>query len=358
MTEAVWYDVPNLYAPPPTPLPTPYPSPISSLASHSSILSWPLVKRRIAEERFVFIALLPKIALALVVLLYFCFYVAQELAYYRHVPGTLVDLGFDVVPELGHSAWIIAEIMHFGVLVAAAFVVLLVFVWAPKNSDGEQTAERVSVTSILYRYLVVLTTGHLLRVATFLSTSLPSPAPHCQASSAQYNPPDDMLEVFLKPTRSRMDQSCGALTFSGRLLQMILAVLVVHRYGREPLGTALWAALLIFLVLLVLAHAVLTIGTRYHYSIDCTVASYITPLLWRVSFRIISDAFLDVKNNLEEGEGDSRNHGAGAGENGSPRISPLPGPLLLSDFSLDRSTHPDEAAVIESPYGASQWSAG
>jgi hypothetical protein len=188
--------------------------------------------------------------------------VGTNIAYFLHRPGPLLfDLGFELLPEIGPEWQFLSEI---------CFVVLFV---SGLGTCLSPLVVRYSTpryaTLMLMRFFTAASVAQTLRVASFLSTLLPGPNYHCRVGSPEYNPPR-LLEIF---TRLDALKGCGDLIFSSHTIFTTLCVLTVGKYaGHRALRNVL-AALLIVLVVLVIC-------ARKHYTVDCVIALYVTPLVW------------------------------------------------------------------------------
>jgi sphingomyelin synthase-related protein 1 len=114
-----------------------------------------------------------------------------------------------------------------------------------------------------------------LRIASFMSTWLPGPAPHCRAGV-----PTDRLAypahwwgwVAVNVVR-QSSMSCGDLIFSSHLIYVLGLTLVYTIWGSwKAIKAAAWAAAATI--------SLLIIASRKHYSVDVVVAWYTVPLVF------------------------------------------------------------------------------
>mmetsp|Transcript_19055 Transcript_19055/g.30238 ORF Transcript_19055/g.30238 Transcript_19055/m.30238 type:complete len:318 (-) Transcript_19055:93-1046(-) len=220
-----------------------------------------------------------KLIFCVCVAMHFAHAPATNLAYYRHLQGErLRDAGFELVPLITPQLAVLSEILFFFILcstVCAAFVPFL------------HKRPRVHFTTMLIRCLLVMACCIVLRCATFLSTSLPGPAPHCQPGSEQYNPPHSLSEVL---ARIDIFKGCGDLIFSSHTALSLCLTCSVYVYLPLLLPISLFR-LWFFCVLLPaqILLLILIIAARKHYTVDVVVACYTTPLLYYASYYFYTD---------------------------------------------------------------------
>jgi len=136
------------------------------------------------------------------------------------------------------------------------------------------------LVNMVKRFGCVFAIGHTLRAATYLATSLPGSAKHClDPEKVEANRPT-VPEIFYKP--ASLVVNCGDLMFSGHMLQMILFVLMIHRYGQKcwVISRTQHRVVLAIVSLLCVAQSCVILMARHHYTSDIVVAFYVTPLLW------------------------------------------------------------------------------
>lgn len=128
------------------------------------------------------------------------------------------------------------------------------------------------------RTMDVLFFGYILRSITFLSTSLPGPAPHCRPEYEDYSAPETAEEAL----RIKVDghSTCGDLIFSGHMLYVIICGLVVAHYTPLLVSKRIARVLSLFMWMLVAVQGLTIIAMRKHYSVDVVVACYVVPMLW------------------------------------------------------------------------------
>ena len=207
------------------------------------------------------------------VLLYIASTLGRNLAYFRSIQQTrLKDLGFEIIPELPNNL----EVINITNLVIG---VLITFSPLYINSMNN------SLSSILIaiRLMTILGIGHLVRIFMYLSTSLPSPADHCQPGSDSYNPPSSLITVFTRFS-SFKDLNCGDLIFSGHMFQNISFTVVSCIYSYKMFSVLFSKIISIIQILLSFSQSYFIIAARNHYTIDIIVAIYVSATLWYISF--------------------------------------------------------------------------
>jgi len=135
---------------------------------------------------------------------------------------------------------------------------------------------------ILARVLGVCALAQALRIVSFLVTSLPGPNYHCRPHSKDYNPPEDLYEIF---TRQDPFYHCGDLVFSSHTIFVMLCVLTWHKYG----GLEWYKQYALYLFVPLFGGFV--IAARKHYTLDVVVAMYTVPLLWIAYDQFFPDKF-------------------------------------------------------------------
>eukprot|EP01083_Nonionella_stella_P182679 657928_1 len=225
--------------------------------------------------------------------------IGTNIAYYRHIQGEqLKDAGFDLVPPLPHSHRVLSEFIFFSIFFIGIAHSLLPFLYQRPP---------VYTSTLIIRTLFVISLCVLCRCITFLSTSLPGPAPHCQPHSHEYNPPETMYEVA-----SRIDvfKGCGDLIFSSHSALSLSIVLTVFVYGKLLVPHAYFKCMFYCVIVpLELLLFILIIAARKHYTVDVVVAAYTTPLLYYASYYFVKDQVnvvdelaIEVRTNEQNGE--------------------------------------------------------
>lgn len=210
------------------------------------------------------------------VLVYIASTLGRNLAYYRSSQDTrLKDLGFDLIPELPDNYKYISEVIIMTNLVIGVLIVFSPLIFNPmKNS--------YSLILIGKRLITILGIGHVIRILMYISTSLPSPANHCQPGSDNYHPPDNIIEIFTRFSTYK-DLNCGDLIFSGHMFQSISFTILTCLYSNRMFNL-FYSNLLSYLqILLTISQAYFIIAARNHYSIDIVVAIYVSFSLWYIN---------------------------------------------------------------------------
>eukprot|EP01083_Nonionella_stella_P024476 67550_1 len=106
-------------------------------------------------------------------LYYIAMIVGRNLAFFRHTPGPpLHDLGFELIPEAEsyNARWGADGVLAMMYLTLVCISVAAV--WDTVKNGAVSLAGPFFV-NIWKRHLTVLVIGHMLRIPTYLSTSLP-----------------------------------------------------------------------------------------------------------------------------------------------------------------------------------------
>jgi len=182
---------------------------------------------------------------------------ATRLAFLMHKGGPrLADSGFWLLPELDPAYKVLSEVFFNTIFIGTIVVVLL----------HPQRFRILTRALFMYAFL------YLCRSASFLSTSLPSPASHCDITSPYYDPPKTTVDIFFKFS---LTAGCGDLIFSGHTLHSTTAVLIFMKYCSSKLARVLMGCGLFTTYLLIIA-------ARKHYTIDVLVAAYFVPFVFMV----------------------------------------------------------------------------
>ena len=264
---------------------------------------------RLLEEVSIVRQIWPRLLIDALVLLYLTPVLFLNLAFYRFiVQDRLPDLGFYYLPELSRDFRRIVDFPMLLANIALAFVVVASIcrgrgemmpvevedrneIAAPKGAR-----KKVYVANMVDTFCSTFAVGHVLRAITYLSTSSPGVSRLCLSSVDVDKGRPRFPEVFYKP--ASFTENCGDLMFSGHLLQMILALLVIRKYAPQlwELSRAAWIAWSACGVALVFLEAVLIIMARHHYTADVVVALYVTPLLWYSYHLYVKDALPNWRN--------------------------------------------------------------
>ena len=123
--------------------------------------------------------------------------------------------------------------------------------------------------------LPALVLAQALRIASFTSTRLPSPAPHCLSSSpvAVKPRPSHWWQYVVVNVVTQASKSCGDLIFSSHLTFALTFCILYTLRGNFILIKALWW-------LAAVALSFLIVASRKHYTVDVIVAWYAVPLIF------------------------------------------------------------------------------
>ena len=202
-----------------------------------------------------------------------------NIAYYRHSQGErLKDLGFDLIPHISSDYHIVSELLFIvtlSIVISAGFAPFL-----HKNPP-------VYAAVLWIRCMLVMAMCLIIRCLSFLATSLPGPAAHCQPMSEEYEPPNTIYDILfnLDPTKG-----CGDLIFSSHTSLSLCLILTFYIYGNPLLPKKLYQAIF-YLILLPseILMIIMIIAARKHYTVDVIVAVYTTPMVYYTSYYFLSD---------------------------------------------------------------------
>ncbi|KAL3531751.1 hypothetical protein ACH5RR_005272 [Cinchona calisaya] len=186
--------------------------------------------------------------------------------HYLHRPGpTLQDVGFFLLPELGHDKAYISETVF--TLIFISFVLWTFHPFILKS-------KKIYTVLVWCRVLAFLVACQILRIITFYSTQLPGPNYHCREGSklARLPPPNNALEVLLINFPRGVLYGCGDLIFSSHMIFSLVFVRTYHKYGtRRFIKQLAW--------LTVVIQSLLIVASRKHYTVDVVVAWYTVNLM-------------------------------------------------------------------------------
>ena len=114
-----------------------------------------------------------------------------------------------------------------------------------------------------------------LRIASFMATWLPAPAPHCRAGvpTEKLAPPQHWWGWVAVDVVRQSSMSCGDLIFSSHLIYVLGLTLIYTIWGAwKVVKAAAWAA--------AAAISLLIIASRKHYTVDVVIAWYTVPLVF------------------------------------------------------------------------------
>ena len=290
---------------------------ISALKSLSSPSRWKLEGQIIWRRKGLF---------CLVVGMQFFHGQMTNIAFYRHVPGErLKDLGYELIPLLSSDYHVVSEIIFWSI-----FTIIITLSFTPflhKKPPIHTVCTFISVShsyscyqlqaTTFLRTLLVMAMCLILRCLSFLSTSLPGPAVHCQPMSDGYNPPDNLYDIS-NPLLT-VTNGCGDLVFSSHISMTLCLIGSAYVYGPLLVPKKFFRSVF-YLILLpgVILEAILIIAARKHYTVDVIVAIYTTPMVYYASYYFVSDEEL-----------------AGINQNGSKRIMSSTPPYVAENQKLN-----------------------
>ncbi|CAG9467227.1 unnamed protein product [Pedinophyceae sp. YPF-701] len=196
-----------------------------------------------------------------------------QLAYFNHAPQPepLPDVGFQALPELGRENHWASETI-FGALMGGTILWSLSPFVVPRKRF---------YTVLLYaRALSVIVFCQILRIISFLSTSLPAPNYHCRSGepTARPPPPEHWWDYIIVDVKRQSAFGCGDLIFSSHTTLALVFTLAYTTYGSYRwIKAAAWAACV--------ALSMLIVASRKHYTVDVVVAWYTVPLVFSLLHR-------------------------------------------------------------------------
>jgi hypothetical protein len=162
----------------------------------------------------------------------------------------------------------------FSIIVATSVIVTNIFIHD----------KQVRLMQMLWRACIVCNTAVIIRIASFLMTILPAPAPQC--SKDKFTPPQSVYDILFDFDTGN---GCSDLMFSSHMLYGLVAVCALTHYmivgNRSHLNAPNWLriARVGFIALAwvtALTEAITIVAQQRHYSIDVFTAMYVVPLVW------------------------------------------------------------------------------
>jgi len=199
----------------------------------------------------------------------------------------LKDLGHDVLWDLSTSAWI--KVMNENVAMTFAFMTYaMCCVTLLISFRGMARPHCVAMWHRLFRANFTL---HCCRVLTYLSTSLPGTALHCQSvrwtsadgkhgsyENNQQHVLGGLKAWFFDDWNFKNNSNCGDLNFSGHTGTAMTHLLIMHYYAGKlfPTRTRLAVRIIAWSMFCCQVFTVLT--SHNHYTVDVVIAVYLAPL--------------------------------------------------------------------------------
>jgi len=225
---------------------------------------------------------------------YICDMVARRLAYLLHYPIShyvrtenenlvkiprLEDLGHKILPDWSENEFVLVlnEVVQAVAFISAiGFLIIMLFC-------EKRFLKGVAVVNITVRVSYCFSTLHFIRSISYLSTSLPGPATHCISPELEErNKPQNITDIFFP---GNILENCGDLIYSGHMASVVTLFCAIISYSNKliteedqdkkkwcifckPLSIIIIALLCVVVTLL---QAVMTIGTRQHYTVDAVL---------------------------------------------------------------------------------------
>lgn len=244
---------------------------------------------------------------ALFVLVYGVLMVFLNLSYYRYrAPENglrFKDLGYELIPRMPEQYEGFVD-LPLNIMFGFAALVLLATIRVcfpcrrggyaaailqDEEEDEQQQQQQTNklvlaqeppfIVNMIRRFGLAYALGHCLRAVTYLVTTIPGGNDRCmQPESANAHRPT-LPECFYRT--ASVETNCGDLMFSGHLLLCVLIVCICNRYAYQATGSRrMQRAILVLGTLLTICEFVAVISARHHYTSDCVVALYVTPMMW------------------------------------------------------------------------------
>ena len=235
---------------------------------------WLRFKTRFSYELMLLIASLPHLSLKVFLLNYGAMMLFRNLAYSRHVQGPrLKDLGYELIPERDDDFY--SELnLYVNGLVAFSMVMMPIV-------SGYSHPRGIFSVNMYMKVINIQCVGHVLRFFTFISTSLPGPAAHCQPGAENYRNSLNMHEIFTRRSRVHVDPNCGDLIFSGHMFQVTsFCCIILGELAKLMPNPQASRVVSMILIMTVFIQPYYIIAARNHYSVDVVISSYLAPMLW------------------------------------------------------------------------------
>lgn len=251
---------------------------LSSLRLLRSRKYWENAYNRCCYEIALLLAAIPHLIPKVFILQYCAFHIFRNMAHSRHMQGPrLHDLGFDMIPESRDYNILSDVVVIINATLSWIAVLMPIF-----SSNNEFHNRGIYTSDFILKNVNVLSVGHVLRFFTFISTSLPGPAPHCQPGSTIYHDTNmSTYELFRRrATVAGGDPNCGDLIFSGHMLQIMTFSTIVLSNLNTLVTNKFIARIMKYLIILtVIVEPYFIISARNHYTVDVVIAIYISPML-------------------------------------------------------------------------------
>mmetsp|Transcript_38687 Transcript_38687/g.70929 ORF Transcript_38687/g.70929 Transcript_38687/m.70929 type:complete len:524 (+) Transcript_38687:547-2118(+) len=200
----------------------------------------------------------------------------------------LHDIAFDMLPALDGEMWIISEYILWVIVGVSCSCIAsnLIVKWnAPHGRP-------IYCVQILRRMGMTLIACQILRMISFLVTTLPGASRQCRYSvpdgltSAEmlngpapdegnpsgYAPPKDLNDILFRVDATN---GCGDLMFSSHTIYTMTFVCIIFKYFNFK-----WLKLIMALGQIAIVPFIL--AARKHYSVDVFTALYVTPLVFEI----------------------------------------------------------------------------
>lgn len=203
----------------------------------------------------------------------------------------LDDLGYSLFPDLSSSAAALNANEYLATLIQGMTTAFLVVPYI----ISFQNRARPHLMAIWLRLLRALASVHLLRTLTYMATSIPGPANHCQSirwtskHGAQGSEEIGhahvltLVQIFLDTYNLTHNSNCGDLIFSGHTVNAMTNVMTLHFYVWRTMPPWLARVICAIAWLAFFVQIFLVLSSHNHYAVDTVVGLYTAPLnfmLW------------------------------------------------------------------------------
>ncbi|CAE7736214.1 IPCS1, partial [Symbiodinium necroappetens] len=202
-------------------------------------------------------------------------------------PFNLRDISQEYLPDFSHDEGI-AFLSEF---VAGSSIVMWVLIVLLPLFVSFRGKKRPYVAAMALRTLRAAFVVHILRIPTYLTTTLPGAAPHCQSVRWPSNFPRPkggweenqkhlrtVWDLFSSTYNLTHNSNCGDLVFSGHTVTTATLLVAVCYYADQMLPKWMRNIIVVTSTLLLLLQVFLIVTVHNHYTVDVVIAAYLAPL--------------------------------------------------------------------------------
>ncbi|CAJ1417792.1 unnamed protein product [Effrenium voratum] len=218
------------------------------------------------------------------------------------MPFNLRDWSQENLPDYSQND-IIAVLSD---VVAGSAIVIFLLVCVLPLVISFHGKKRPYIAAMALRTVRALFLVHFLRVPTYLATTIPGAAPHCQ--SVRWSGGQDrggweenqrhlqtVWDLLVDTYNWTHDSNCGDLIFSGHAVTTATLLVASCHYAGQMLPARMskvvnWAALITLLL-----QVFLIVTVHNHYTVDVLIASYLAPLnFWSLLYLLPEEVGAEV----------------------------------------------------------------